>query len=111
VAGRVVLVTGASSGIGRRLAEQVAAAGATAVVTARRTDELAELVEAIEATGGIAHAVVGDLSSEEGINEIAQTVLDRFGAQMFSSATQADPSCDLSRLLNTGSMTMSALCD
>lgn len=80
VAGRVVFITGASSGIGKRLAERVAAAGATAVVTARRTDELAHLVQGIETTGGIAHAVVGDLSTEDGINEVAQTVLDRFGA-------------------------------
>ncbi|MEZ0384035.1 SDR family NAD(P)-dependent oxidoreductase [Mycobacterium sp. pW045] len=80
VAGRVVLITGASSGIGRRLAERVAAAGATAVVTARRADELDRLVQAIEAAGGTAHAVVGDLSSEDGINEVAETVLERFGA-------------------------------
>jgi NAD(P)-dependent dehydrogenase (short-subunit alcohol dehydrogenase family) len=80
VAGRVVLITGASSGIGRRLAERVSAAGATAVVTARRADELDRLVQAIAATGGTAHAVIGDLSSEDGINEVAQTVLERFGA-------------------------------
>lgn len=80
VSGRVVLITGASSGIGKRLAERVAGAGATAVVTARRADELDRLVQSIEATGGKAHAVVGDLSTEEGINEVAQAVLDRFGA-------------------------------
>lgn len=80
VAGRVVFITGASSGIGRRLAQRVAGAGATAVVTARRADELDRLVREIEATGGTAHAVVGDLSTEEGINEVAQAVLDQFGA-------------------------------
>lgn len=80
VAGRVVLITGASSGIGRRLAERVAAAGATTVVTARRAEELAELVRTIEVAGGTAHAVVGDLASETGIDEVSETVLDRFGA-------------------------------
>jgi NAD(P)-dependent dehydrogenase (short-subunit alcohol dehydrogenase family) len=80
VSGRVVLITGASSGIGRRLAERVAEAGAVTVVTARRADELADLVRLIEAAGGTAHAVVGDLSSQNGIDEVAQTVLGRFGA-------------------------------
>ena len=80
VAGRVVLITGASSGIGRRLAERVAASGATTVVTARRAEELAELVRTIEVAGGTAHAVVGDLASETGIDEVSETVLDRFGA-------------------------------
>src|SRR5436309_3520996 len=49
VAGRTVLITGASSGIGRALAEAVAAAGATTLVVARRADELAVLVREIRA--------------------------------------------------------------
>lgn len=80
VAGRTVLITGASSGIGRALAEQVAAAGATTLVVARRADELAELVQQIGARGGVAHAIVGDLASEEGINAVADRVLAEFGA-------------------------------
>lgn len=80
VRGRTVLITGASSGIGRRLAEQVAAAGAIAVVTARRADELDEVVRVITARGGTAHAVPGDLSTSEGTGAVADEVLERFGA-------------------------------
>ncbi|GAA2538089.1 SDR family NAD(P)-dependent oxidoreductase [Mycolicibacterium diernhoferi] len=80
VDGRVVFITGASSGIGRRLAQRVSAAGATTVITARRAEELADVVGSIEAAGGVAHAVVGDLSSPDGIDGVAQAVLDRHGA-------------------------------
>ena len=79
VGGRVVFITGASSGIGRRLAQRVAAAGARTVITARRADELADVVTSIEAAGGVAHAVVGDLSGQDGIDGVAQAVLDLYG--------------------------------
>lgn len=80
VSGRVVLVTGASSGIGRSLALRVAAAGATTVVTARRADNLAEIVGEIQALGGIAHAITADLASPDGVDAVASAVLGRFGA-------------------------------
>lgn len=80
VRGRTVVITGASSGIGRRLAERIAEAGAIVVVTARRTDELDEVVRGIAARGGAAHAVRGDLSTGEGAGAVAEEVLERFGA-------------------------------
>lgn len=80
VGGRTVLITGASSGIGRRLAERVAEAGARAIVTARRADELDDVVRAITVRGGIAHAVPGDLSTSDGADAVANEVLERFGA-------------------------------
>lgn len=79
VAGRTVVITGASSGIGRRLAERIAAAGAIAIVTARRADELDDVVRGIIAAGGAAHAVPGDLSTAEGADAVANEVLERFG--------------------------------
>jgi NAD(P)-dependent dehydrogenase (short-subunit alcohol dehydrogenase family) len=65
--GRVALVTGASSGIGRRLALQLAGAGAKVVVAARRTDRLADLVDEIKAAGGEALAVAMDVSDEASV--------------------------------------------
>ncbi|QCH24468.1 SDR family NAD(P)-dependent oxidoreductase [Mycobacteroides salmoniphilum] len=80
VGGRTVLITGASSGIGRRLAERVAEAGARAIVTARRADELDDVVREIAVRGGIAHAVPGDLSTSDGADAVATEVLERYGA-------------------------------
>lgn len=80
VDGQVVFVTGASGGLGRRLAERVAAAGAITVVTARRGDELDALVAEIRAADGCAHALPGDLGTPEGIDAVAAAVLERFGA-------------------------------
>jgi NAD(P)-dependent dehydrogenase (short-subunit alcohol dehydrogenase family) len=65
--GRVALVTGASSGIGRRLALQLAAAGAKVVACARRTDRLSELVAEIEAAGGEALAIAMDVADEASV--------------------------------------------
>jgi NADP-dependent 3-hydroxy acid dehydrogenase YdfG len=64
VAGRVALVTGASSGIGKSTALALAAAGAVIAVSARRADRLQALVERIEAVGGKAIALPGDLTDE-----------------------------------------------
>ncbi|MFE6922852.1 SDR family NAD(P)-dependent oxidoreductase [Nocardia sp. NPDC057663] len=80
VDGKVVVITGASRGIGRSLAERVAQAGATVVLVARREDELNEIVRGIEQRGGIAHAIAADLASDDGINHVADIVLNKFGA-------------------------------
>jgi NADP-dependent 3-hydroxy acid dehydrogenase YdfG len=59
---RSVYITGASSGIGRALALELAGRGAEVVVSARREAELAELVSNIEKAGGRAHALVCDVA-------------------------------------------------
>ena len=61
---KVALVTGASAGIGRATAKLFAAEGAKLVVGARREAELAGLVAEIEAYGGNAVALAGDVRSE-----------------------------------------------
>ncbi len=59
---KVVLVTGASSGIGRESAKVMAGHGARIVAAARRESELAETVQQIEAAGGTATYVVTDVT-------------------------------------------------
>jgi NAD(P)-dependent dehydrogenase (short-subunit alcohol dehydrogenase family) len=65
--GTKALVTGASSGLGRHFATVLAAAGASVVVCARRTDRLQEVVAEIEASGGSATAVAMDVTERESI--------------------------------------------
>ena len=65
--GRVALITGASSGIGHRLARDMARAGAKVAVAARRTDRLHELVAEIEGAGGKALALEMDVTSEPSV--------------------------------------------
>lgn len=67
LAGRVALVTGASSGLGARFARVLAQAGAKVVLAARRTDRLEALAEEIAAAGGEALAVTMDASDANSI--------------------------------------------
>lgn len=79
LAEQVVVITGASSGIGRCTATHLAARGARVVVTARRADELDDLVREIEASGGQTLAVPGDVTREEDLRAVARAAIDRFG--------------------------------
>lgn len=67
LAGEIAFVTGASSGLGRRFAETLAAAGARVAVAARRADRLDDLVRTIEARGGKAVAIALDVQDPAAI--------------------------------------------
>lgn len=79
LAGRTVLVTGASSGIGARFARIAAAAGAAVVIGARRADRLAVLAGEIEAAGGKALAVPLDVADEASLTAAYDAAAARFG--------------------------------
>ena len=64
LSGRVALVTGASSGIGEAAALALAAQGAQVVLSARRAERLDALARKIEAAGGAAVAMPGDVADE-----------------------------------------------
>ena len=66
--GKTALVTGASSGLGRRFAKVLATAGARVAIAARRTDRLDELAREITAAGGTALAVAMDVTRVESIS-------------------------------------------
>ena len=77
--GKVALITGASSGIGRATAELFASNGAKVVVAARRQDELDSLVAAIEARGGQATAVQTDVSMAAEVERMVDHAIKTFG--------------------------------
>ena len=78
--GKIALVTGASQGIGRACALELAKAGATVALAARNTDKLEAVAAEIAAAGGIAKAFALDVSSEDSIKTAAKAVLAEFGA-------------------------------
>jgi NAD(P)-dependent dehydrogenase (short-subunit alcohol dehydrogenase family) len=77
--GKTAIVTGASSGIGRATAKLFAREGARMVVSARRGAELDALVAEIEAEGGQAVAVAGDVRDESLAKALVDTAVERFG--------------------------------
>jgi short-subunit dehydrogenase len=77
--GRRILITGASRGIGRALAEQAALQGARVALTARSAERLHEQAQAIEARGGEAVAIPADLTVPADRQRLLQTVVDQFG--------------------------------
>ncbi|HVY95355.1 MAG TPA: SDR family oxidoreductase [Solirubrobacterales bacterium] len=79
VRGKIVLITGASSGIGKATAVKVADAGATVLLVARSVDKLEETKEEIVAAGGAAHIHRCDLSDMEDIERMAEEVLAYHG--------------------------------
>ena len=78
--GRVAMVTGASSGIGREIALALAEAGATVVLAARRKEHLEAARREIESRGGRAAALAVDLADRAALREAAPGAAGFFGA-------------------------------
>ncbi len=77
--GKVALVTGSASGIGRDIAETYAQAGAAVGIADINIDAAQQTVDAIEAAGGRAWAIEMDVTSEDAVNAGVQSLIDTFG--------------------------------
>jgi len=80
VNGKTVLITGASSGIGRAAALKIARAGGVPLLVARSLDKLEETKAEIEAEGGSAYVYSADLADMETIDRLVETVLAEHAA-------------------------------
>src|SRR3982751_6092743 len=76
---QVIVITGASSGIGLATARLAAERGAKVVLAARNEDALRQIAQEINRAGGQAVAVVADVARLEDVERIARVAIDRFG--------------------------------
>jgi NAD(P)-dependent dehydrogenase (short-subunit alcohol dehydrogenase family) len=112
VRGRVVIVTGASRGIGRGIARYLAQAGASVVITGRKADRLEVVADELRALGTEPLAVIGNVADRDGAFDLAAQTVDRFGridglvanAQSFRPVTALEDvtSSDMDTLFDTG---------
>jgi NADP-dependent 3-hydroxy acid dehydrogenase YdfG len=79
IAGKVVVITGASSGLGEATARHLSALGASLVLGARRKDRLDSLVTELTEAGGRAVAFATDVTRIEDVNALIQGALDSYG--------------------------------
>ncbi|MCA1335439.1 SDR family oxidoreductase [Pseudooceanicola marinus] len=77
--GKVIVITGASSGMGEATARDLAAKGAKVVLGARRAERLESLVKDIEGQGGTALAVATDVTKREEVQRLVDTAKETYG--------------------------------
>lgn len=76
---KVVVITGASSGLGEATARHLAAKGASVVLGARRADRIQALAEELTAAGHKAKAVATDVTDRDQVKDLVQAAIDTFG--------------------------------
>lgn len=76
---KVAVITGASSGIGRSIAERFAREGCAVVLAGRNLKKLTEVATEIEARRGRAHAVVTDVTNEADVTHLVEEAVRRYG--------------------------------
>lgn len=79
IKGKVLVITGASSGMGESTARDLAAMGAKVVLGARRKDRLENLVKEIKEAGGEATAVVTDVTKREDVKKLVDAARETYG--------------------------------
>ncbi|WP_181705263.1 SDR family oxidoreductase [Chthonobacter rhizosphaerae] len=79
LADQVIVITGASSGIGLATARLAAKGGARVMMVARNAEALAAVAEEIRIDGGVVDTVVADVSEEEDVRRVVSTTVQRFG--------------------------------
>src|SRR5690606_12730787 len=80
ISGKTYVIVGASSGMGRGVAEELGKYNANVVIAARRDDLLEEVAENVRAAGGHALVVPMDISKEEEVQQVMSTALAEFGS-------------------------------
>jgi short-subunit dehydrogenase len=101
LAEQVVVITGASQGIGRETALQLAMRGTSVVLAARNEEALRELSRQVERLGGLAEPVVTDVADPEDVDRLARRAIERFGridtwvnnaaVSIYATAEQLEP--------------------
>lgn len=79
ISGKVVVITGASSGLGEATARLLGKQGAVVVLAARRADRIQSLAKDIIDAGGTALAMATDVADREQMNQLVQTTVEKFG--------------------------------
>jgi len=79
IKGKVVVITGASSGLGEATARLLAAEGATVVLGARRVERLKSLANELTGKGGKALAVATDVTDRDQVKKLVDTTVQKFG--------------------------------
>lgn len=77
--GKLVLVTGASSGLGKHFAQVLAQAGATVLLSARNVEKLQQVLGQIQGEGGRAFAVAMDVSNSTSVKNVLKAIVDQYG--------------------------------
>src|SRR5438309_10108492 len=79
IAGKVVVITGASSGLGEAAARLLSAQGASVVLGARRSDRLKSLAAQLNRNAGTAIAVATDVTHRNEVTKVVETAVQEFG--------------------------------
>lgn len=79
IAGKIVVITGASSGLGEATARHLSALGATVVLGARRVERIDALAAELVAAGGIAAAVETDVTDSAQVQRLVDTAINTYG--------------------------------
>lgn len=79
IKGKVIVITGASSGLGEAAARRLSREGATVVLGARRLERIAALAETLKTAGGKALAVATDVTCAEQVRKLVDAAIEEYG--------------------------------